>query len=133
VDGLPLFKPPYGRITAIDMNTGDHLWWIPNGDTPEEIRNHEALRGLELPRTGTRAHATALVTKTLLMYGEGRGAHPLFHAVDKRTGEELGVVEIPAPTLTAPMTYMHDGVQYIVVAVGGGGMAGSLVALRLFE
>ena len=129
--GLPLYKPPYGRITAIDMNTGEHLWWIPNGDTPESIKNHESLQGVDLPRTGTRSHATALVTRTLLMYGEGRRARPLFHAVDKRTGKELGVVELPAPTMTAPMTYMHDGKQYIVMAIGSGDHPGSLVALRL--
>lgn len=129
--GLPLFKPPYGRITAIDLNTGEHLWWIPNGDTPDEVKSHPALEGVELPNTGQRAHATTLLTKTLLMYGEGRGARPLFHAVDKRTGEHVGTVELPAPTNTAPMTYMHDGQQYIVLAIGGAGQPGSLVALRL--
>lgn len=132
-EGLPLFKPPYGSITAIDLNTGEHLWRITNGDTPESIKNHPMLQGVDLPRTGIRAHATALVTRTLLMYGEGRGARPLLHAVEKRTGEELGVVELPAPTLTAPMTYMHEGKQYIVVAVGGPDMPGSLAALRLPE
>ncbi|MEJ2205453.1 MAG: PQQ-binding-like beta-propeller repeat protein [Gemmatimonadota bacterium] len=129
--GLPLFKPPWGRITAIDMNTGEHLWWIPNGNTPEEVENHPALQGVDLPNTGQRSHATALVTRTLLMYGEGRGGEPRFHAVDKRTGAELGVVEVPAPTMTAPMTFLHDGVQYIVMAVGGSDHPGSLVALRL--
>ncbi len=132
VEGLPIFKPPYSRITAIDLNTGEHLWWIPNGDTPESIKNHASLKGVDLPNTGSRgAHATAILTKTLLMYGEGRGAEPLFHAVDKRTGKEVGVVQLPAATMTAPMTYMHNGKQYIVVAVGGSGMAGSLVALKL--
>ena len=131
VDGLPLLKPPYGRITAIDLNTGEHLWWIPNGDTPENVKNHPALQGIDLPRTGKGAHATAMVTKSLLMYGEGRGGEPLFHAVDKRTGEELATVELPAPTNTAPMTFMHEGKQYIVVAIGSGRHPGSLVALRL--
>lgn len=130
--GLPLLKPPYGTITAIDLNTGDHLWQIPNGDTPANIRNHPALEGVELPVTGKAAHATVLVTSTLMMYGEGRGGEPLFHAVDKRTGETLASVELPAPTNTAPMTFMHDGVQYIVAAIGGGGQPGSLVALRVF-
>ncbi|MGH6897947.1 MAG: PQQ-binding-like beta-propeller repeat protein [Geminicoccaceae bacterium] len=131
VDGLPLLKPPYGRITAIDLNTGEHLWWIPNGDSPDFIKNHPALQGLDIPPTGKGTHATALVTRTLLIYGEGRGGAPLFHAVDKRTGEELATVELPAPTNTAPMTYVHDGRQYIVVAVGSGQHPGSLVALRL--
>ncbi len=131
VDGLPLYKPPYGRITAIDLNTGEHLWWIPNGDTPDNIKNHTALRGLNIPVTGKGTHATAIVTKTLLIYGEGRGGSPLMHAVDKRTGKELATVELPAPTNTAPMTYMHAGKQYIVVAIGSGRHPGSLVALRL--
>ena len=132
-EGLPIFKPPYGTITAIDLNTGDHLWRIPNGTTPESVRNHARLQGVDVGNTGARSHATKLVTKTLLMYGEGRGAAPVFRAVDKATGRELGAVELPASTLTAPMTYMHDGVQYVVMAVGGRGMAGSLVALRLPE
>lgn len=130
-DGLPIFKPPYGTITAIDLNTGEHLWQIPNGQTPDEIKDHPRLQGVDLPNTGARSHATKLVTGSLLMYGEGRGAAPIFRAVDKMTGEELGSVELPAPTLTAPMTYMHEGKQYLVVAVGSGDMPGSLVALTL--
>ena len=129
--GLPLVKPPYGRITAIDLNTGETLWWIPNGDTPDRIRNHAALRGVNLPNTGQPTHANTLVTRTLLMYGEGRGAEPRFHAVDKRTGKELATVQLPAPSNSAPMTFMHEGKQYIVMPVGGQQMAGSLVALRL--
>jgi quinoprotein glucose dehydrogenase len=131
VDGLPLLKPPYGRITAIDLNTGDHLWWIPNGDTPDNVKNHPALQGVTLPNTGAPTHATALVTKTLLIYGEGRGARPLIHAVDKRTGKPLGSVTIPAPTTTAPMTFIHEGRQYLVSAIGGGEHGPALVALRL--
>ena len=133
VDGLPIFKPPYGRITAIDLNTGEHLWWIPNGDTPERIRNHPRLQGIELPNTGQGSHATVLVTESLLMYGEGRGGEPHFHAVDKRTGERLGTIELPAPSSTAPMTFLHEGRQYIVVPIASGqaGIAGSLVAVRL--
>ena len=128
VQGLPIYKPPYGRITAIDLNTGEHLWWIPNGDTPENIRNHRALEGVDLPNTGRGSH-----TKTLLMYAEGRGGAPYFHAVDKRTGERIGTVEIPAPTNSAPMTYLHEGRQYIVLPVGGPDHPGSLVALALPE
>jgi quinoprotein glucose dehydrogenase len=130
-EGLPMFRPPYGRITAIDMNTGEHLWWIPNGDTPARIRNHPALQGVDLPNTGQSSHATALVTQSLLMYGEGRGGEARFHAVDKRTGEEVGTVDLPGTTDTAPMTFMHEGRQYIVTAVSGPGLPGSLVALRL--
>ena len=133
---LPLLKPPYGRITAIDMNTGEHLWWIPNGGTPQRFLDNPALEGVDIGTTGQPTHATALLTKTLLIYGEGRGAEPKVHAVDKMTGEELGVIEIPAPTITAPMTYMHEGEQYLVFAVGGRGAdggihPGSLVALKL--
>ncbi|MDX1450044.1 MAG: PQQ-binding-like beta-propeller repeat protein, partial [Acidimicrobiia bacterium] len=116
---LPLLKPPYGRITAIDMNTGEHLWWIPNGTTPERFTEHPALQGVDIGNTGQPTHATALVTSTLLIYGQGRGAEPKVHAVDKMTGEEVGVIDVPAPTLTAPMTYMHDGEQYLVFAIGG--------------
>ena len=129
--GLPLFKPPYGRITAIGLKTGETLWWIPNGDTPDRIKNHEALQGVEIPNTGQPTHATTLVTRTLLMYGEGRGGLPRFHAVDKRTGDRLGTVELPAPSNTAPMSYMHQGKQYIVIPVGGRAHPGSLVALSL--
>ncbi|MCG8469006.1 MAG: PQQ-binding-like beta-propeller repeat protein, partial [Gemmatimonadetes bacterium] len=116
-DGLPLVKPPYGTITAIDLNTGDHLWQIPNGQTPDRIKEHPALQGVDLPNTGQYSHATKLVTKSLLMYGEGRSGSPHFRAVDKTTGEEVGVIELPGNTMTAPMTYMHDGKQYVVMAV----------------
>ena len=130
-EGLPMFKPPYGRITAIDMNTGEHMWWIPNGDTPERITNHPSLQGVDLPNTGQSSHATAMVTRSLLIYGEGRGGLPRMHAVDKLTGERLGTVELPATTDTAPMTFLHEGRQYIVTAVSGPQLPGSLVALRL--
>jgi len=131
VEGLPIFKPPYGRITAIDMNTGETLWWIPNGGTPESVRDHPLLEGLDIPATGYRSHATILVTSTLMMYGEGRSGEALFHAVDKQTGEALGTIEIPAPTSTAPMTFEHEGRQYIALSIGGDGMPGSVVALSL--
>lgn len=131
--GLRLLKPPYGRITAIDLNTGEHLWWIPNGDTPDNVKNHPALRGVDLPVTGKAAHANVLVTRTLLFYGEGRGGAALFHAVDKATGEEIARVELPAATNAAPMTFVHDGRQYIVVAVAGADLPGELVALALPE
>ena len=131
VQGLPIWKPPYGRITAIDMNNGDHLWWIPNGDTPDNVKNHPVLQAMDIPNTGNRSHATALLTKTLLIYAEGRGGRSLLYANDKATGERLGTVEIPAPTNTAIMTYLHDGKQYIVLPLGGRGYSGSLVALAL--
>ena len=129
--GLPIFKPPYGRITAIDMNTGEHLWWIPNGDTPDRIQNHPALQGVDLPVTGKTSKAITLVTRTLLMTAEGATGDPLLHAVDKRTGEVVGSVELPAPGQYGMMTYMHEGAQYVVVQIGGAAYPGSLVALRL--
>jgi glucose dehydrogenase len=131
VAGVPAWKPPYGRITAIDLNTGETLWWIPNGDTPQDIRNHPLLEGVDVGNTGQRAHATVLLTPTLLIYGEGRGGEPNLRAVDKRTGEELARISIPAPTTTAPMTFMHEGKQYIVLSVAGPGIPAELVALTL--
>jgi quinoprotein glucose dehydrogenase len=132
--GLPILKPPYGAITAIDLNTGKHVFRIPNGDTPQDVRDHPALQGVALPRTGKNGHANVLVTRTLLIYGEGRRGSPLLHAVDKRTGEEIATVELPAPTNTAPMTYMHQGRQFIVVSVAlGPDVPARLVALALPE
>ena len=128
--GLPIHKPPYGRITAIDMNTGEHLWWIPNGNTPERIRNHPALQGVDLPNTGQTSKAITMVTKTLLVTAEGGGGEPRLHAVDKMTGERLATIDLPAAGQYGMMTYMHEGNQYIVVQTGGRTPA-ALVALRL--
>ena len=133
--GLPLFKPPFGRITAIDMNTGEHVWMQPNGGTPPEIRNHPALAGIEfaLAPTGSQARAVLLVTKTLLFAGESWRGQPYFRAYDKRTGEIVAELEIPAQATSLPMTYMHDGNQYIVFAAGDGKTehAAELIALAL--
>jgi quinoprotein glucose dehydrogenase len=129
--GLPLMKPPYSRIVAIDMNTGEHLWETPNGDTPEYIRDHPALQGVEVPTTGKLAHPVTLPTASLLLTAEGPGGDPLLHALDKRTGERLGTIELPAPGQYGMMGYMHEGGQYVIVQVGGRGLPGSLVALRL--
>jgi quinoprotein glucose dehydrogenase len=133
--GLPLFKPPFGRITAIDMNTGEHLWMRPNGGTPPAIRDHPALRGIELEPTGSPARALLLATKTLLFAGEGWNGEPYFRAYDKRTGEVVAELEIPAQATGLPMTYLHQGKQYIVVAVGDGRSehAAELIALTLPE
>jgi quinoprotein glucose dehydrogenase len=129
--GVPLLKPPYGRITAIDLNTGEHVFQIPNGDTPADLKSNPALRGVTIPRTGKSGHANVLVTGTLLFYGEGRGGDAIFHAVDKRTGEEIAAIDLPASTNASPITYRHRGRQYIVVAVAGNGFPGELVALAL--
>ena len=129
--GLPIFKPPYGSITAIDMNTGEHVWVVPNGDTPDRVKNHPALEGVDLPNTGQRSRAISLVTSTLLIHGEGTGGRPLLHALHKRTGERLGTVDIPASGQYGLVTYLHEGQQYVLVSVGGGGHPGSLAALRV--
>jgi quinoprotein glucose dehydrogenase len=138
VQGLPLIKPPYGRITAIDLNKGAIAWQIPHGETPDNIRNHPALKGLNIPRTGRQGRIGTLVTKTLVIAGEGgffttpsgqRGA--MLRAYDKATGQELGAVYMPAPQTGSPMTYMLNGRQYIVVAISGGTYSGELLAFRL--
>ena len=129
--GLPIYKPPYSRIVAIDMNTGEHLWEALNGETPERIRNHPALRGVDLPNTGRTSRAVTMVTKTLLLTAEGSGGAPVLHALDKTTGERIGTVELPAPGQYGMMGYMHEGQQYIVVQIASRDLPGSLVALRL--
>jgi quinoprotein glucose dehydrogenase len=138
--GLPLIKPPWGRIVAIDLNTGDHVWTVPNGDTPDYVKNHPALRGVKVPRTGTGDQSGVMVTKTLLFAGEANGVYsppwaggPMFRAYDKKTGDVLWEFRLPAKQAGSPMTYMANGKQFIVVAVGGGTDAGEgeLVALSL--
>jgi quinoprotein glucose dehydrogenase len=128
---LPLIKPPYGSIVAYDLNKGEIAWRIPNGETPERIKNHPALKGVDIGNTGQNSHANLLVTRTLLFYGEGRGGDRYFRALDKQTGKEISKVELPAQTNTAPMTFFHNGNQYIVVAVGSGNVAPEFVALGL--
>ena len=107
------------------------MWRIPNGDTPESIKNHPALQGIDFPATGKDGHANILTTHSLLFYGEGRGGDPWLHAVDKQTGREIARIELPATTNTAPMSFMHEGIQYIVLAVAGPGFPAELVALAL--
>ena len=129
--GLPLIKPPYGRITAIDLNTGDHLWFVPNGDTPESIREHPALQGIELGRTGKPTRAGILVTKTLVLAGEGFGGGPTLWAYQKATGDIVGSIDLPASQSGLPMTYLHEGRQYVVFSVGGREHPAELIALAL--
>ena len=134
VQGLDIVKPPYGRITAIDMNSGDHLWMIANADTPERITNHALLEGVDLPRTGIPTRAGVLLTKTLLFVGEGTGgpgASPIFRAVDKATGEIIHELELPDNQTGLPFTYEHDGRQYLSMFIGGGGRPAQLVAYAL--
>ena len=129
VQGLPLIKPPYDRITAYDMNTGEIVWQKPHSSTPDDIRNHPALKGVPLPtRLGQpgRSFIGVLTTKSLLVAGEA-GVHTneagkrvaLLRAYDKMTGADAGAVEMPARQTGSPMTYEVNGKQYIVLAVSG--------------
>jgi quinoprotein glucose dehydrogenase len=141
VQGLPLLKPPYGRITATDLNKGDIVWQIAHGETPDAVRNHPALKGLNIPRTGrANGRIGVLVTKTLVIAGEPgffttpngqRGA--MLRAYDKATGNEVGAIYMPAPQTGSPMTYMLNGRQYLVVAISGAGYSAELVAFKLPE
>ena len=133
-----MVKPPYGRITAIDLNRGEILWQIAHGETPDNIRNHAALKGLNIPRTGRPGTIGTLVTKTLVIAGEAgfftapngqRGA--MLRAYDKSSGKEAGAIYMAAPQSGSPMTYMLKGKQYIVLAISGGTYSGEFVALRL--
>ena len=131
VEGIPLVKPPYGRITAIDLVSGKHVWQIVNGDTPDEIKNHPLLQGVDIPRTGKPTRSGMVLTKSLLFFGEGPGGSPILHAVDKATGATVAEIALPASATGLPMTYMQDGKQYIVVAVSDFSSAAKLVALAL--
>jgi quinoprotein glucose dehydrogenase len=137
VEGLPLIKPPYARITAIDLNRGEIVWQVAHGDTLDSIKNHPKLKGLNIPRTGRIGRIGTLTTKTLVISGEagtvttpdGRGAY--LRAYDKATGADRGAVFMPAGQTGTPMTYQWQGKQYIVVAIGGGNYTSELRAFRL--
>ncbi|GAB1260058.1 c-type cytochrome [Aurantivibrio plasticivorans] len=133
IDGLPLIQPPWGRITSIDLNSGEHDWQVVNGDTPDSVKNHPALKDLELPPTGKPTRSGLLATKTLLFAGEGRGGAPVLHAIDKETGETVADISLPATQTGQPMTYIIDGKQFIVMAVGDGKKAAEYIALALPE
>ncbi len=139
VQGLPLIKPPYGRISAINLDKGEIRWQMPHGETPDNVKNHPALKGMKIvPRTGQPGNVGTLVTKTLLIAGESRftttstgqrGA--MLRAYEKATGVDAGAVYMPAPQSGSPMTYMFNGRQYIVIAISGGNYSGELLAFRL--
>jgi len=138
VQGLPIIKPPYGRISAINLDSGDIAWQIAHGETPERVKNHPLLKGLSIPRTGRPGMAGTLVTKTLVIAGEpGFGPTPsgargsMLRAYDKRTGADAGALFLPAPQSGSPMTYMLNGKQYLVLAISGANYSGELVALTL--
>jgi quinoprotein glucose dehydrogenase len=135
---LPLFKPPWGRITAIDMTRGRFAWQIAHGETLTEVTNHPKLKDKKIPRTGRAGILGVLATKSLVICGEaGFGPTPngqkgaMLRAYDKMTGEEKGAVHMPAPQSGSPMTYMAGGQQYLVVAVSGADYSAELIAYRL--
>jgi glucose dehydrogenase len=129
--GLPIVKPPWGRITAIDMQSGEHRWWIANADTPKDVQTNPALKGMSIPRTGIPTRAGLLLTRSLLFAGEGWGGAPVFRAHDKQTGKIVSEISLPAAQAGQPITYLHRGKQYIVMFVGDGKSAAELVALAL--
>jgi quinoprotein glucose dehydrogenase len=140
VQGLQLFKPPYGAITAINMDKGEIAWQVAHGETPDNVRNHPALKGLTIPRTGRAGIIGMVTTATLLIAGEPgfitneqgqRGAY--LHAYDKATGKDAGAVFMPAGQTGSPMTYMVNGKQYIALAIGGNGFPAEIVAYALPE
>jgi quinoprotein glucose dehydrogenase len=130
VFGLPLLKPPYGRVTAVDLKTGERLWMVPHGNTPEPIKKNAKLQGVEIPNTGAPTQGTGLlVTSTLLFGGEG-GATPVLRAWDKKTGAIVSEIQLPGPTTGFPVSYTKAGRQYIAVAARVGD-AVEIVALAL--
>jgi len=139
VQGMPLVKPPWGSIVAIDMNKGEILWKVANAETPDNVRNNPALKGLNIPRTGRASNTIGLlVTKTLLIAGEpGTFTMPdgrqgaMLRAFDKASGKDAGAVYMPTGQTGTPMTYMLNGKQYIVVAIGAANYPAELVAFRL--
>jgi len=155
IQGIPLVKPPYGRVTALNMNTGELEWSVANGDGP---RDHPLLRDLDLPPLGIPNRPAPLVTKSFLFVGEGSdavigtvpggsGAYDgpatgydeswrwgtLFRAYDKSSGNTVFEIDLSAGTTGAPMTYMHEGKQYIVVAVSSRATEPEWIALGLSQ
>ena len=138
VQGLSIVKPPYGVLSAIDLEKGQIKWKVPHGETPDAVRNHPLLKGMTIPRTGQSGSVGLVITKTLVVLGDSQftttDQHPrgaMLRAYDKVTGKEVGAVFIPAPQSGSPMTYMARGKQYIVVAVSGGPYSGEYIAFAL--
>lgn len=137
LEGLSIVKPPYGVFSAIDVNSGTLKFMVPHGDTPDTVRNHPLLKGMNVPKTGQGGSVGVLVTKTVAVVGdpqfttrEGvRGAS--LRAYDKQTGAQVGEVRMPAPIMGSPMTYSIGGRQYIVVAVSGAGYSGEYISFAL--
>jgi quinoprotein glucose dehydrogenase len=140
VQGLPLLKPPYGVLSAVNLDKGELSWQVPHGDTPDAVRNNPTLKGLNIPKTGQGGSVGLVVTKTLVIVGDPQVTttpeHPrgaMLRAYDKATGKEVGAILMPAAQSGSPMTYSVNSRQYIVVAVSGGNYSGEYIAYRLPE
>ena len=128
---IPIAKPPWGRITAIDMNSGKIKWSVANGETPEAIINNPYLKGVEIPRTGKATRAGLLLTKTLLFAGEGFGGDPVFRAHDKYNGKIISEIVLPGSQSSPPSTYMINNRQFIIMTISDGKSPAELIALSL--
>jgi quinoprotein glucose dehydrogenase len=138
VQGLSLVKPPYGLLSAISLDRGEMVWQVPHGETPDAVRNHPALKGMNIPKTGQNGAVGLVVTKSLVIMGDPQVTttpeHPrgaMLRAYDKATGQEVGAVLMPAPQSGSPMTYAVNGKQYIIVAVSGGNYSGEYIAFSV--
>lgn len=130
--GIPIVKPPWGRITAIDLGTGEHAWMVPNGDTPDYVAERLKLSPASIPNTGRASRAGLLVTRTLLFAGEGTNGTGNLWVLNKRTGERIARLDIPSGTQSGvPMTYLHLGRQYVVFATTAPGAPSEIVAYAL--
>ncbi len=141
IQGLPIVKPPYGVVSAIDVNQGELKWQVPYGETPDNIRNHPVLKNMldKIGNTGMNGSVGVLITKSLVIMGDSQitsVTHPrgaMMRAYDKNTGKEVGAVLMPAPVSGSPMTYEWQGRQYIIIAVSGGTYTGEYIAYALPE
>src|SRR5206468_9139103 len=139
LEGLPIVKPPYGVLTAIDLNSGTIKFKVPHGDTPDAVRAALERLGITYPeKTGQGGSVGLMVTKTLVIVGDpqvtappGRPRGAMLRAYDKQTGKEVGAVWMPAAQSGSPMTYLINGKQYIIVAVSGGNYTGEYIAFAL--
>jgi len=138
VQNLPLVKPPYGTLSAINLDKGEIVWQVPHGDTPDVVRNHPLLKGMNIPKTGQSGTVGLVITKTLVIMGDPQTTttpdHPrgaMLRAYDKATGKQVGAIYLPAPQSGSPMTYMFNGKQYLIVAVSGGAYSGEYIAFAL--
>lgn len=140
VEGLSILKPPYGTIAAVNLDRGEITWRVPHGDTPDNVRNHPLLKGLNIPKTGQAGTSGIglMATKTLVVMGDPQvtttAEHPrgaMLRAYDKTNGKQVGAVFMPAPQSGSPMTYLANGRQYIVVAISGGNYSGEYLAYAL--